>query len=292
LRRKAEIEALLALKDQKVNLGVALGEARETARFVGESFAAIGQSIRYLKRGNIRKSIQRLRRMSNLVPGERSLARIPQNWLRWQYAAKPLIGEVNGACMELSNLSEEPLWVTTAKGFVTEKEEGVDNLDFTDLNLYSSDVEWRTRRGVFVRLDYLPEEEFFSRLTSLGVTNPLEVVWELTPFSFVLDWAVGIGDWFAVLDATAGYRFLSGSRSELREIVMKSTGSDRPLNWQTMFAKEPTGVLRNWSCERRVFDLDRTVYYDTPFIALPPVQNPVSFGHVANGLSLLALAIR
>jgi hypothetical protein len=37
-------------------------------------------------------------------------------------------------------------------------------------------------------------------LHSLGVTKPLSVIWELVPFSFVVDWFVSVGEWISSLE--------------------------------------------------------------------------------------------
>lgn len=38
------------------------------------------------------------------------------------------------------------------------------------------------------------QEEVFSSWASLGLTDPMSLAWELTPFSFVVDWFIPIGN--------------------------------------------------------------------------------------------------
>lgn len=39
---------------------------------------------------------------------------------------------------------------------------------------------------------------------ALGITNPLATAWELIPYSFVLDWVIGVGEYLNNLDALVG----------------------------------------------------------------------------------------
>lgn len=51
-------------------------------------------------------------------------------------------------------------------------------------------------------------------LRDLGLTNPLSVLWAITPFSFVVDWFVGVQKW---LDSASNLVGLSLSRISLTE---------------------------------------------------------------------------
>lgn len=53
-----------------------------------------------------------------------------------------------------------------------------------------------------------------------GLLNPLEVIWELVPFSFVADWFLPIGDYLSALDASSRFTHEGGSWGQRREIVM------------------------------------------------------------------------
>lgn len=55
----------------------------------------------------------------------------------------------------------------------------------------------------------------------MGLTNPLEVTWELLPFSFVADWFLPIGDYVSILDSTLGYILKGGTNTVSRRIQGK-----------------------------------------------------------------------
>lgn len=136
----------------------------------------------------------------------------------------------------------------------------------------------RAEGGVFIRLDYEPSNTFLQAVTNVGLTNPLEVAWELVPFSFVLDWALPIGEWLSVLDADLGWRFRSGSCTHFR----KTNVSCRRLYDNYAYVKG------DWRGGTKSVAMDRKVYHDSPLPRFPSIKNPFSLGHVANGFALLA----
>lgn len=294
---RAETKALQSLKDQKVNLGVALAEYRQTASFVGQTFDALGRSISNAKKGNWPRAIRDLKRAYRNSTrtiakrnGRQRNNQIIDKYLEWQYAASPLIQDVNGSIAALSDRKDTTEWVQTVKGVVAERDTVRTALDSDDLNLYSADCVSELFAGVFVRLDYLPNNTFLSALSQAGASNPFEVLWEKTPWSFVLDWAVGVGNWLSTLDATLGYEFLSGSYTTRQSRIDTVTASTRPLNWQGHYAR-PVGLRsRQFSGVRKSLELHRRLYSSTPWPALV-VKNPVSLTHVANGLALLTSVI-
>jgi len=62
---------------------------------------------------------------------------------------------------------------------------------------------------------------------SLG--NPMELAWELIPFSFVVDWFLPIGNWISALDATLHVTGTWGTVTTKRNYL--GTDERRNSNW-------------------------------------------------------------
>lgn len=273
MRRAAEVAALTKLKDQRINLGVSLAEARMTANFIGETAGKIGRSYKHARKGRFKRAFREL---------GAHWKETPNHWLAYQYAIRPLVGDVYGAIEALTR-SDPSTWVVTVKG------SRFDKPTFEETHgsgcMYS-----RTRVadeiGVFVRLDYLPNNEFLSTLTSAGTTNLAETLWEVVPFSFVVDWFVGIGAWLHVLDATLGYDFLSGSYSMRSKRTCVSKGVSPPPafdnGWNWDYVKS--------SATRRMVRFERKRYLNSPMPWLPVVKDPLRLSNLASGISLLTMA--
>lgn len=277
-------DALLKLKDQKVNLAQAWAERRMTADLLADTAKRIGQSVQALRKGNWRKAGRYLKQNWKKSPG---------SWLEYQYGWLPLLSDVYGS-VEALKQADRSQWIMTVKSVFkaqSTEEQVFRNDGNNPLHPFDYDS-WRTlkrTRGAFIRLDYIPSVTFFNALTQAGVTNPGVLFWETLPYSFVADWAYRVGDWLSIQDATIGWDFKSGSlttRAELTSKVklMRPKNPD-PYGWRTF--PTPSGTLFH-----RKKILTRTVYGVSPKPLAPVYKNPMSMGHVANALALLTQALK
>jgi hypothetical protein len=278
LRERALIKARIALKATDINLGVAFGERNATARLLGDTATRLAKSLRALRRGEVRRAMRELG-----ISGKKNEPRggsIPQKWLELQYGWKPLLSDVYGACDALSKRGRSDYRVT-AKGSVREDIARSLVRDVTPSDT-GANVVVEGWKGAFARIDALPINETKRSLSSLGITNPLLIGWELVPFSFVVDWALPIGGWLESLDATLGFQIEGYSNSFFVRV-----------NWVDDvdgFAKKPlnTGWRRSqFKGTKKLIQLSRIVGESVPLPSFPSFKDPRSLGHMANGLALL-----
>ena len=126
----------------------------------------------------------------------------------------------------------------------------------------------------------------FAELSSLGLINPVEIVWEVLPYSFVVDWGFQISDWLSALTADIGYSFITGGQSRTSKLKQVSSSVDISLS-----ANEESIVVNPPRIRGKAFNFERSCYGGTPAPGVY-VKNPISLTHVANALSLLAEAFR
>lgn len=274
LQSRAEVKALLNLKDQRINLAQAYAERKMTADLVSSSLNRMTQSVLALRQ-------RQFRRAWELLGG--NPRKLPQTWLEYQYGWRPLMNDCKGAVDALQRYDKSQDWVVSVKGSAKEESDVWDDISGT----YSANRRVVKKNGCFVRLDYTPKNGFLSALASLGLTNPYQLAWEVLPYSFVIDWYLPIGEWLSAMDADAGYDFLSGSRSTRRETTTFVRAVDRSYPLEPTYRKTQT----NYRCFRREFDLQRTIYESSPIPIYPGLKNPLTGVHVANALSLFAQAL-
>jgi hypothetical protein len=280
LGNTALIAVRLKLKSTDINLGVAFGERKQTARLLGSNATRIGNAFRHLRGGKTRRAMDELGISSRRRQPRGS--NVPAKWLELQYGWKPLLSDVYGAAKALEGRPKGD-WRVTAK--VTKSREDtwvVQKLPAPTSNFDAHRCEARLFRSVFARIDALPQNEAIISLASLGVTNPLSVAWELVPYSFVVDWCIPIGGWLESLDALLGY----GTTSYSSSFLAKAKWDDRGLSgggstWKTS---------NNFRGTKRMVYLNRSVSSSVPLPSIPRFKDPRSLGHMANGLSLLATA--
>lgn len=272
LRQQAEVDALSKLKDQSVNLALAFAERDQLANLVGTTASRIARAYRYVRKGDFRKASHEL---------GKSWKKSTRSWLELQYAWKPLLGDVHGSVKELqgTDLSQ---WLVTVKGKKSSREVIV--RDSVTTASVPMQMIVKVFQGSFVRLDYHPTDGFMNTLTRLGLTNPAVLAWELLPYSFVVDWFWPVGDWLNVLDATAGFNFTGGSYSNVTRSELRSVSLGKMTPPSILVSNRMEGGRGRSIC------LNRTRYTSSPLPRPPGLKNPVSLGHMANGLSLLAEA--
>jgi hypothetical protein len=280
LRNTALIAVRNKLKSTSINLGVAFGERNQTARLLGDTASRIARSIRALRRGQIRRSMDELGISSRRRQPRGS--NVPQRWLELQYGWKPLLSDVYGAAEALEKRPKGD-WRVTAKA--TRKRSDTylfERIPASGTNFDGCSCRASVMRSVFARLDALPQNEATISLASLGVTNPLSVAWELVPWSFVVDWALPIGSFLESLDAMLGY----GDATYSSSLLVKATWKDKGLS-----ASFSNGYIKNsFAGRKKLVYLSRQVSASVPLPTLPGFKDPRSLGHMANGLALMATA--
>lgn len=270
---RAEIQALLRVKDQSVNLAQAWAERRMTADLVADTALKLAKAYRYARKGNFDRAAKALGARPN---------KAASNWLELQYGWLPLLSDVYGAAEALAKRDSPKHWTITGKGVVREP---WTHRGTRWYGRWHGRTEARGMQGCFVRLDYIPGNDFFANLSNLGLTNPAQLAWELLPYSFVVDWIWPVGDWLSSLDATVGLEFLSGSRTQRREGYGLWYADPKPENGYQLHEV-------SYRASSKYLSLSRSVYLTSPIPFPPPPKNPFSFTRMANALALLAQAFR
>lgn len=281
----ALIAARAKMKNTRVNLGVAFAERKATSRMVGDTAIRLADAVKAVRRGSFREAARRLGILHDVKKPRGS--NWTNHWLQLQYGWKPLLADVYGSCDALAK-REQSDWRVTA--VARQRDELTQTwvrrptgTTYPTGGTDACDVVAVRKRGVFIRIDAIPQNDLTMSLASLGVTNPLLIGWELVPYSFVVDWFLPIGNWLNSLDAMLGFGPAWTSTSTWNETTWTDTGFSKDFS--------PTAWVRNnWFGTKRRLVVNRTVSYGTPLPAFPEFKDPRSLGHMANGLSLLAQA--
>lgn len=273
------IRARNNLKGNSINLGVAFGERNATARLLGDTTIAIAKSFSSLRRGDVRGAMRYL----GIRPGAREPrgSSVPKKWLEMQYGWKPLLMDVHGAVDALRKRDSRD-WAVTVKGHARSLNSYRYVLPLPAPDFAGANVTARVEKRALTRIDAFPSNEAIISLSSLGITNPALIAWELVPFSFVVDWALPIGDWLNSLDATLGFEVRGCSTSYFVKAEWLDAVSDIWVHSNGLAVQESHFVGK-----QKLVYLVRTASASVPIPALPSLKDPRSLGHMANGLALL-----
>jgi len=202
-----ELDGLLRsrIKSQNLNLAQSLAEYRQASSMFANLARDVVRTVRKLKRPEwaFADFIRYLQK-----PRTRKEQDLANRWLEIQYGWKPLISDLYGVSEALAVKIQSGMY-----RYVSTQREIVKG-DALNVSPFVSN--WEVTDRLRVRARYKIQDEGLKSLSQLGFTNPLLLAWELIPFSFVVDWAIPVGDWLSSLDALNGTSDLRVIRSYTR----------------------------------------------------------------------------
>lgn len=263
------------VKDQSVNLLNAIAERKQTVRMLGELIQKLLKALLMFKRGNFGGAA------NALLPGNH--ADVSDFWLMFVYGIKPLISDINGLVDHLNKYP--PLEVDVKVGH-----ESVQTLE--EVSSTTSGVNCKAKKftNSKVRVTYkvrLKLKDNWSRnFARLGLTNLNATAWELIPWSFIIDWALPIGEYLNNEDAFEGMEVVWCTRTlysqETVSVNRQFGGRDNDgYVWEP---GEAGFVVIKTHVERTL----RSV----PPLPSPSFKNPLSFQHGVNLLALISSLTR
>lgn len=272
LVNKAIAEARVKLAEKRIDLGVMLGEARQTLGYLAGTVTRLVQVLLLVKaalKGKMsRTSVRRALRAFGYVPRKGKAKAAAGWWLEWQYAIKPLLSDVYAA-MEVVRKGLE-----TSDGLFSVTRT-VKSPKYTKAFQNSSPggmVEESAKCTIWGRVD----PGTLRALGQVGLINPLSVLWELVPFSFVIDWLLPIGTLLESSTATLGVQFVDS------HVVKQITG--KYVERLPPYSRFRSGTLPEALVEIKA--MQRVTYDSFPWPFLY-IEGPLSTTKAVTALALL-----
>jgi hypothetical protein len=212
-RNEAVTKALLSIADGKVGMGENLGTLGQTARMLSSPLKALAGGLRSVwKNDSLRPLIRESKRSLERKNIQNHAADL---YLQYVYGWKPLVQDIHGICELMKEEGVKPLLI---HGRGVAKREIANSSHTEDLASYNSKTtvkDWHTSSKVSCNLwaEIDPDWQGARALNQLGLANPLALAWELSSWSFVVDWVLPIGPVLNALTAPAGLKFVDGSIS-------------------------------------------------------------------------------
>lgn len=286
----ARNKLLLKVKDQKVNLAQAMAERHQVVDMVARTATRIADCMVDLKRGNLALAADAL----GLQVSKRANARfrksfkkdqpqaIARGWLELQYGWRPLLNDIYGAAEVLANSRYKmPTQGRVVATHVLDRS-WTQTDKILNRNLVPATSRYHVKHITKYVVYFSIANDVRYALAQLGIANPALIAWELTPWSFVVDWFIPIGNWISTFDATHGLSFEKGTKSTL--VVTTARQSCDVVNFGTPFtfyARVDARSSTEW------VDHKRDPIFSFPGNSFPAFKNPFSFEHAANAIALL-----
>jgi hypothetical protein len=202
------------VKSHDFNLGVNLGQMRQTVDLISGNLQKLGKAALALKRGQFATAA---RQLGAKPRGTRlKTTDISGRWLELQYGWLPLLGDSFEAAKAFEAISNGP---RTQIYRSSHKKASRGNGSQGKVDFDHPYTEVLTK---YIQYECV-EEMGFAR--QLGLLDPLSVAWELMPWSFVIDWFIPVGSYLDLVNTvpTLQGRFLS------TEVLKQRSTSDYAL---------------------------------------------------------------
>jgi hypothetical protein len=173
-------------KNHSFNLAVNTAQLGKTSQMVVGTLGKLGRSMLALKRGDFSTAARQLGakpRTSRLTTKD-----VSGRWLELQYGWLPLLGDCYEAAKAYENITKGPRsYRSTSSAY----REGTFNYSASPGTESCTQQFFRSHRYIYEGTEQM------SSARQLGLTDPLSVLWEVIPYSFVVDWFIPIGDYLS-----------------------------------------------------------------------------------------------
>lgn len=268
-RAQAITECLMKIGDGKANLAESLVTYKQTVDMFASTASSLFKALIHAKRGQW-----------GAIPKDFGLGKkggAAGHFLQFQYGWKPLMQDIHDLYEDVRDAGKPKSLLITARRVVR----GNHSYKQKSTRLFEGRVaDWTTTSSYSTtcHLTGKLSDIWLRRGTQYGLNNPAALAWELVPWSFVVDWAMPIGNVLQAFTAPAGLDFVSGytsARIQGRRIASISGPNVGPA---------VQGSPSEHMTERFSFRRDALPGWPSP---LPYVKSPLSTTHTLNALALL-----
>lgn len=270
---RAMIQAAMKLQARSADLGTSMGEAKSTAASLAQNISSVVGAYNDFKRGKYKDMAKKLG-IKPKAPNQTAASA----WNSFQFGFAPLAADISDQIGAIKNGLPAP--VVSARSTVTEHFSGFETPSSNGYKETRSATR-RTKATYYAKVS----NSFAYQLDQLGLLNPVSVGWNLTPYSFVVDWAIPIGNVLQVLTLPLTMDFVGGSLSvkvDSSITTLQPCTSTRDL--ELLGDAEPgcTTTYRGYYRHKLVsFPGMRNLYF----------KNPLSSSHVTSALALVTSVI-
>jgi hypothetical protein len=276
----------------EANLAQDLVQYNQTIRLLTKTVKRITGSFTALKSGNIPGAVKSL--WGEKPPkirgaGPQPTKTLADNWLELQYGWKPLLQDIHGSFESLAQLSVGDPFIrrVTASASMDELVNQTFGHRFhadTPAGYHSRYTVTKCKYVVRFRVD----DHLQQFLQQTGFTNPVNLIWEILPLSFVVDWFVPLGPWLETQKSFDGLVFHDGSVTLFTRRKAYSV-----INFYGSVPTAPGQLFEEHArYTREVTQFERGRLNTFPGSYMPPtIKNGLaSLTHAENALALLRSA--
>jgi hypothetical protein len=209
---------------------------------------------------------------------------LASNWLEYQYGWKPLLSDLYEATVKYYGNPRPKVFRAASAG-----EMEIFSPATTNFVGYTRTSPTYKKVKVKVVVEFTINDTSLATLSEWGIVDPLALAWELTPYSFVVDWFSSIGDYLSTLNLS-GITFTRGYWDVHKDYSISVTCTPKFLLGAGLGKLQglPPGTYGiSGAFTSRAYSFKRELMSDFPMGQIYLKSNPFSTEHVANAIALL-----
>lgn len=295
------------LKSKDWNTVVFGAEAGKSFKMIQNSATKLYATFRALRKGRLGDAYRALGVDPSNSYGPVDKRRYPKprsvrqnlqsHWLELQMGWKPLLSDMDNAAKAIADY-------VVRKPPDLCKVSGRGGRERKTRTILPATTQWFAGESVVndtnecqVILYYTFNDRTVATAKKFGLTTVLPTIWELVPFSWVVDYVIGIGDFLENLTAYQGLDFHSGcvTHRYKSEAVWGQPGKGVYFQaydyvGSTVYLQRYSACVGAWRYSRKHFSMNRAVLTSFPYQKAPMVNIDFSGDRgVVKTLNLLAL---
>lgn len=287
-----------SVRGHSFNMGIAVAEGRKTVAMVAMTLTRFTGAIKSLKRGRIDLALRHLgvtpeprhlhrttrrgqvtvwddkRKVHVTRPGPLTFDDVSKMWLEIQYGWRPLLQDVYEATNAYAAITAKARVKRYIVSHTIRNEFSAANWNSTT-NYYG--VVYSRKRIVY------EATEILSLPRTLGLADPRPILWEVVPFSFVVDWFIPIGTY---LDNLATIPKLTG-----RFLIQQKRTNQYQWKCSTPSPYNIAFVGASGACFTTYYGRSVSTSLSVPYPEFNDLSKALSLGHLKNALALLHVAV-
>jgi len=259
--------------------GVFVGELGKTTDTLAGRTRQLTQALIAVKRGRIHHAFEILR---SQPPRRGSKVLIPatwqSTWLEMRYAWRPLIKDIYDLSQAI-RLLDTPRKVSMRSRVFKPYTNFRSNQPFISVRGFG-------RRSAVIKCTFTESRPTIP--VYLGLTDPSEAAWELTPLSFVYDWFIPIGNYIRARNVLARTE-MQYVRTDVNWYRVEDNGMEKGYTYSYYLNSNNWNKRSNpYAFEQRK-TLVRVVGANPPSVPFPSFRNPAGSNPGTRVLDALAL---
>jgi len=259
-----------------LDLSIDVAESHQTVNMIRDCYKVLSRSSYYLYR-----MYSQLRRGNPTA--------LADLWLQYQYGVKPLMSDVYDTMKRVMHPENA---YRTIRVRASDKQEYVDKYSFGTIGDGEAIETVKTfiSNRCEIKCDINTSQDSLASLAGYTSLNPVSIVWELVPYSFVVDWVIDVGGYLRGLETAATFNqsFIRGYQTE--SVKSRVTGTiDGSGKYPTAHGRRSvsftSGMVEKTFKKRRVL-------LDYPVPRFPQVKPSLGPQRLISAASLLSQFVK